>query len=88
MTSLSDPVRDTLRVDKRQPDLDLIRGLRGPTAGEPAFDPALIRGNVERLERVLDVKTGHPFLDLSVKVGLAHVDATFQGDHPKYGVKE
>jgi hypothetical protein len=34
------------------------------------------------------VDTGHPFLDLSVKTGLAFVDATFQGDHPKYGHDE
>jgi hypothetical protein len=37
---------------------------------------------------VPEVNTGEPFLDLSVKTALAHIDATFQGDHPKYGVGE
>jgi len=36
---------------------------------------------------VPEVDTGHPFLDLSVRTGLAFIDATFQGDHPKYGAK-
>lgn len=31
------------------------------------------------------VDTGHPFLDLSVRTALAHIDATFRGDHPKCG---
>ena len=57
----------------------------GPRAG-PAFDEAVIASNIERIEKVVTVKTGHAFLDLSVKTGLAFIDATFQGNHPKYGV--
>jgi len=53
---------------------------------ERPFDPLLIAANIERLKTIPEVNTGHPFLDLSVKTGLAFVDATFQGDHPKYGV--
>lgn len=69
-----------------QPDLDKVLGLFPRLKGEPAFDPQEIAGHVERLRTVPEVTTGHPFLDLSVKVGLAHIDATFRGDHPKYGV--
>jgi len=69
-----------------KPDLDRILALYPRTAGEPAFDPDRIAESVRKLETNPAVATGHPFLDLSVKVGLAHVDATFRGDHPKYGV--
>jgi hypothetical protein len=69
------------------PDLDAILGLFPRTAGEPAFDADLIATSIERLATTPEVDTGHPFLDLSVKTGLAFIDATFQGDHPKYGVK-
>ena len=53
---------------------------------ESPFDPVVIHANIERLQTVPEVDTGHPYLDLSVKTGLAFIDATFQGDHPKYGV--
>ena len=56
------------------------------TTGEPAFDPKLIAANIAKLKTNPRVDTGHPLLDLSVKTGLAHIDATFQGDYPKYGV--
>ncbi len=69
-----------------QPDLDRIRVLFPHTTGRPAFDPQAIAENIKRLQPVPPINTGHPFLDLSVKTGLAHIDATFRGDHPKYGV--
>jgi hypothetical protein len=84
---LTDPVRDDLLRRGDAPDLDRIRQLFPPTTGDVAFDPAVIRHNTERLVTTPEVNTGHPFLDLSVRTGLAFVDATFQGDHPKYGVK-
>ncbi|MGD2175724.1 MAG: hypothetical protein PVJ27_10005, partial [Candidatus Brocadiaceae bacterium] len=68
------------------PDLVLIGGLFAPTTGDAAFDQAVVNENIGRLVTVPEVRTGHPFLDLSVKTGLAFIDATFQGDHPKYGV--
>jgi hypothetical protein len=80
---LTDPVYDML---PGTPDLDRILSLFPRTTGKPAFDPQLIAENVRRLQTVPEVNTGHPLLDLSVKTGLAHIDATFQGDHPKYGV--
>jgi len=68
------------------PDLDTILALFPRTTGKPAFDPGLIAENIKRLNPRPAINTGHPLLDLSVKTGLAHIDATFQGDHPKYGV--
>ena len=85
--SRTDPVREELAVKGESPAFDFIRGLFPPTTGDPAFDRNVIEGNAERLETVPEIRTGHPFLDLSVKTGLAFIDATFQGDHPKYGVK-
>jgi hypothetical protein len=80
---LEDPAR---KMISDPPDLDRVLGLFPRTTGEPAFDPKRIAAAVAKLETSPPVATGHPFLDLSVKTGLAHVDATFQGDHPKYGV--
>lgn len=79
-----DPVRLLMRGP---PDLDKILALYPRLSGEPAFDPELIRRKGKELQTKPAVNTGHPFLDLSVKTGLAHIDATFRGDHPKYGVK-
>ncbi|MHB0936591.1 MAG: hypothetical protein ACYC6A_09395 [Armatimonadota bacterium] len=84
---LTDPVRDTLLSRGVSPDLDWIRQLYPPPTGDPTFDPAEIAGRVARLRTVPEVNTGHPYLDLSVKTGLVFIDLTFQGDHPKYGVK-
>ncbi len=69
-----------------KPDLDTILGLFPRTTGEPAFDPDEIAAKAKSLRTSPEVNTGHPFLDLSVRTGLAHIDATFEGDHPKYGV--
>jgi hypothetical protein len=84
---LMDPVREELLARGEAPDLARIRALFPPTAGDPAFDPERVARVRERLETDPVVDTGHPFLDLSVKTGLACIDLTFQGDHPKYGVK-
>jgi hypothetical protein len=84
----TDPVRDDLLHTGRVPDLDALRRLFPATTGDVALDQDVIRAAVARLATVPAVDTGHPLLDLSVKVGLAAIDATFQGDHPKYGVKQ
>jgi len=78
-----DPVR---RRIAGTPDLDAILGLFPRTTGKPAFDPELMAENIRKLNPRPAINTGHLFLDLSVRIGLAHIDATFQGDHPKYGV--
>jgi len=85
--SFEDPVRRELLDAGQPPDLDTIRGMFPATTGDTAFDAEVITSSVERLESKAVVETGHPFLDLSVKTALACIDATFQGDYPKYGVK-
>jgi len=82
-----DPVRDHFLSRGSLPDLDEILDMFPRTIGDAAFDSAVIAGNIERLKTIPEVNTGHPFLDLSVKTGLAFIDATFQGDHPKYGIR-
>jgi len=82
-TALDDPV---YRMIRDRPDLDRILALFPRPRGKPAFDPQIIAENIKKLQPLPPVNTGHPFLDLSVKIGLAHIDATFRGDHPKYGV--
>lgn len=86
LESCDDPVRTRFLEQGTQPDLDAVLALFPRPQGEPAYDPVVVAGNVERLQTQPAVDTGHPLLDLSVKTGLAHIDATFQGDHPKYGI--
>jgi len=80
---MKDPVYDLL---KGTPDLEQILGLFPRPQGRPAFDPRVIQTNIKKLKTVPEINTGHPFLDQSIKTSLAHIDATFQGDHPKYGM--
>lgn len=80
---LKDPVSDIL---KGQPDLDQILRLFPRQQGKAAFDPRVIQTNIQKLKTVPVINTGHSFLDLSIITSLAYIDATFQGDHPKYGV--
>lgn len=79
-----DPVR---KMFPAEPDLDRILSLYPRVVSEPAFDPTAIAERAAALKTTPEVRTGHPFLDLSVKVGLAHIDSTFVGDRPRYGVK-
>ena len=81
--TMKDPVLDML---KGKPDINQILGLFPRQKGDPAFDPELIRENIQMLKPIPEVNTGYPFLDLSIKTGLAHIDATFKNNHPKYGV--
>ena len=82
-----DPVRRELLVSGPL-NLDKMLKMFPRPIGESAFDSGVISGNIERIKTFPEIDTGHPFLDLSVKTGLASIDATFQGDHPKYGIKE
>jgi len=85
LESLVDPYRAALLRDGG-PDLDRVLTLLPRSRWPAAFDEAVIASNIERIEKAVTVRTGHAFLDLSVKTGLAFIDATFQGNHPKYGV--
>lgn len=92
-TCLTDPYRERLlRAGARLPEL--MEACAEPLYGEPAFDPAMIW----RMASSLDVP-GLPsepappsvrhttrYLQWVVRIGLAHIEATFKGDHPKYGV--
>lgn len=84
--AIEDPVRAAF-VAARPPGLDFVLGLFPRPQGDPAFDPGMIAARAEKIETYPNVVLGHPLLDAAVKIGLAHIDATFQGDHPKYGVK-
>ncbi len=83
METFTDPA---LALMTGRPDLDTVLCLYPRPTGEPALDPDDISRRVDRLKTTPDVDTGHPLLDRSVRVGLASIDATFEGDHPKYGV--
>lgn len=85
LDSRVDPVRESL--GNQVPDLETIAGLFPRPQGQAAFDGEVIAGNIERLRTKPEVCTGHPLLDSAVNTGLAFIDATFQGDHPKYGIK-
>ena len=86
LSARQDPVR-AQALRNGAPNLDEILKLFPHPAGEPAFDAEVIASSIARLQTTPEIDTGHPFLDLSVKTGLAFIDATFQGDHPKYGIK-
>lgn len=79
----TDPVYDLIDT---MPDLDQIMNLFPRPQGEPAFDPDEISRYSKKISTSPVINTGHPLLDHSIKVGLAHIDATFEGNHPKYGV--
>lgn len=79
-----DPGLDWVREQGRV-DLDALLALHPRPQGQPAFDPDRVRKRAVSLP--VRVDTGHPLLDESVRIGLAHIDLTFQGDHPKYGVQ-
>src|SRR4051812_29498298 len=62
-----------------------MAALAEPLRGEPAFDPEHIRRLAEATTLPPEVRFEHPLLEQAVRIGLAHIEATFQGDHPKYG---
>lgn len=79
---MEDPVRQSFY---KKPTLDYILSLFPRQHGQPAFAPSEIQENLKKIKTSPEINTGHPFLDYSIKIGLAHIDATFEGDHPKYG---
>lgn len=84
--TLVDPFRySLLRHPGRLPDSAAECGPR--PRGEPAFDPGEIARAAADIPLPADIQFPHPLLEKAVRVGLAHVDATFDGDHPKYGIK-
>ena len=55
-----DPVLAEFIQSGTEPSLDAIRKLFPPPTGEPAFDPTVIKSNLERLVTVPEVDTGLP----------------------------
>ena len=86
LAARQDPMR-AYALRNGKPDFDEILALCPRPEGEPAFDAEVIAGSIARLQRLITVDSGHPLLDRAVLTGLAFIDATFQGDHPNYGIK-
>jgi len=85
LASLVDPAREeALAAGDDLPDR--VAAFAEPVQGEPAFDPAFIESIGARLDLPEEGEFERPLLARAVRVGLAHIDATFQGNHPKYGV--
>jgi hypothetical protein len=85
VTSLTDPFREQLLAS---PD-DLperVRQCADPLRDEPAFDPGEVSHLAEAVTLPTSANFPHPLLERVVRVGLTHIDLTFQRDHPKYGV--
>jgi hypothetical protein len=81
LASTSDPFREKLlRAPRDLPDR--VRACAEPLRGEPAFDPAWIERLAVKLRLPAGARFEHPLLERAVRVGLAHIEATFQGDHP------
>ncbi|HLK59839.1 MAG TPA: hypothetical protein VKU00_24975, partial [Chthonomonadaceae bacterium] len=85
LESLEDPFRaELLAAGDGLPER--VRECAEPLRGEPAFDPEEIARIADALILPAGTRFEHSFLERSVRVGLAHIETTFQGDHPKYGV--
>ena len=79
---MNDPVYQSF---EKTPTLDHILSLFPKQQGPPAIALEEIKENQKKIRTIPEINTGHPYLDHSIMVALAHIDATFEGDHPKYG---
>jgi hypothetical protein len=82
---LSDPFREMLLAVDEEDLPERIRQCAEHLRGEPAFDPKLIERLASKFQMPSGISFPHPMLEKVVRVGLAHIEATFRGDHPKYG---
>ncbi len=82
---MTDPV---YKMMPGKPDLKQIMGFFPKQSGKPAFDPQRVADKMREIKTSPGIDTGYEYLDLSILTGLAHIDLTFQGNHPKYGVAE
>ncbi len=85
LASMTDPFREQLLAAGDELP-DKTAACAEPVRDEPAFDPAMIDASAVDIRLPEGVGFPHPMLERVVRVGLAHIDATFQGNHPKYGV--
>jgi len=84
-STLDDPFRDKLLAVDEADLPEVIRECAEPLRGEPAFDPELITRLASNIQLPSPIRFPHPMMEKVVRVGLAHIEATFKGDHPKYG---
>jgi hypothetical protein len=83
-TSMQDPFRDILLPAKEDFPCR-VQNCAEPLRGIPAFDPDRMNRLAGDLTLPRQSVFPHPMLERVVRIGLAHIDATFQGNHPKYG---
>ncbi|MEN6386758.1 MAG: hypothetical protein ABFD79_16385 [Phycisphaerales bacterium] len=82
--AMKDPFREKLLpVGKDFPEK--VKSCAEPIRDEPVFDPDMISKMAEKIVLPANIVFPHPMLERVVRVGLAHIDATFKGNHPKYG---
>ena len=82
--AMQDPFRyELLAVKDNLPQR--VQRCAEPVRDEPAFDPHLIAEKAEKVPVPANTIFPQPMLERVVRVGLAHIDATFEGNHPKYG---
>ena len=85
LSTMEDPFRHQLLAAGE--DLpEQMRACAAPVQGEPAHDPDLVAKLAAEIDLPPEASFEHPVLEQAVRIGLAHIDATFEGDHPKYGV--
>jgi hypothetical protein len=85
LLSLTDPFREELLKFGSELPKHIVQ-CATPLEGDPAFDPELIERKARELKLPSYARFEHPLLERAVRIGLAHIDATFIEDHPKYGV--
>ncbi|MDA0839050.1 MAG: hypothetical protein O2857_14835 [Planctomycetota bacterium] len=87
LQSMTDPFREALLP--AGDDLpERVKACAEPLRDEPAFDPDAIARAAEAIILPSEARFERPILERAVRIGLAHIEATFQGDHPKYGVEK
>jgi len=59
--------------------------MAGPVTGVPAFDPAEVAVAAAKIPLSRSLAQYDPALEQAVRIGLAYIDFTFDGDHPRYG---
>ncbi len=85
--SLSDPFRERLLQGGTGGDFpERVKACAAPLRDKPAFDPEEVARHAATVRLPAGARFEHPMLERVVRVGLAHIDLTFQRDHPKYGI--
>ena len=87
LDSMVDPFRETLLKGGTGGDFpERVKACAPPLRGKPAFDPEEVARLAAAIRLPGAAKFGHAMLERVVRTGLAHIDLTFQRDHPKYGI--